>query len=82
MMFESRDVCNVVPVEVVVAGLDETWSVETMFESRDVCNVVPVEVVAAGLEDTWSAVNLSLFVVADADVVESKCAVHAAPNAS
>jgi len=53
-----------------------------MLESRDVCNVIPVEVVVAGLEETWSADNLSLFVVADADVVESKCAVHAAPNAS
>ena len=43
---------------------------------------MPVEVVLAGFEDNGCAVNLSLFVVADVDVLESKCAVHAAPNAS
>ena len=45
-------------------------------------NAVPVEAVLAGFEGNGSAANLSLFVVADVDVLESKCAVQAAPNAS
>jgi len=47
-----------------------------------VTDMTAVPAGAAGFVDNGSAVNLSLFVVADVDVLESKCAVHAAPKAS